>query len=362
VLLLFFSGHGLEESSLGLNSKFSSLSVIFVGLLFHSLNVSQIGVQFFHSTDVLQWVLLLLRVEGSVFLAVSDSRLNSIGVDDLGNIRVGQDSSVEVISTLALSSNSVSSEDLVKSLEGRFSPDDESSEMSTRSQLLKVKSVDVANFNTGDVSDSSDEGGVFVAVDEEGTLAESVSSVSELSFTSSDDLSVGDSFNIFVSAESLQESNSILSLFDTFELVIDNQRKVGDVVDSVASSQNKRSYSRSSQSSGNSMSLLFNVNLSVPSSPDLEGSEHSTFSDGVGEGTLSSSGGTRTTDSWNSCDGTTGTPRDGGVLHTSMNEDSVGLTNVLGDLVMNELNNIESDGSSADSGKGNLASDFLGIS
>jgi hypothetical protein len=44
-----------------------------------------------------------------------------------------------------------------------------------------------------------------------------------------------------------------------------------------------------------------------------------------------------------------------------MNVDSVGLTNVLGDLVMNKLNNIKSDGSSADSRKGDLVSDFLGV-
>lgn len=50
------------------------------------------------------------------------------------------------------------------------------------------------------------------------------------------------------------------------------------------------------------------------------------------------------------------------MLHTSMDEDSVSLTNVLGDLVVNELDNIESDGSSADSGESDLADDFLSVS
>ena len=110
------------------------------------------------------------------------------------------------------------------------------------------------------------------------------------------------------------------------------------------------------------MSLLLDVNFSVPSSPGLEGSEHSTFSTRVGEGTLSSSGSTRTRDSGNSGNGSTGTPGDSGVLHTSMNVDSVSLSGVLGDLVVNELDNIESDGSSADSREGNLAGDFRGVS
>jgi len=142
-------------------------------------------------------------VEGSAFFFVSENTLNSIGVDDLGNVRVSQSGSVEVISSLFLGGNSVGTEDLVEGLESRFSPDDESSEVTTRSQLLQVKSVDIGDFNTGEVSNSSDEVNIFVVVDEEGSSTESVSSVSELSFTRSDGLSVGDSFNIFVSTEFL---------------------------------------------------------------------------------------------------------------------------------------------------------------
>jgi len=329
IVLLFFSTSGFGDSSLGLKSKFSLLSVVFVGLLIHSSNGDSVGVQFFQSRDVCQGVLLLLGVEDSVLFLVSKSTLDGIGVNDLGNIRVGQDSSVEVISALFLGSNSVASEDLVEGLEGRFGPDDESSEVTTGSQLSQVKSVDVGDFNTGDVSYSSEEGDVFVVVDEKRSFTESVSSVSELTLTSSDALGVGNSFNIFVSTESLQESNKILGLFNTFDLVINDQRKVGDIANSVASSENEGSQSRSSQSSGNGVSLLLDVDLSVPSSPGLQRSEHSTFSTRIGEGTLSGSAGTTTTDSGYSCDGTTGTPRNGGVLHTGLGEDSVSLTGVL---------------------------------
>lgn len=46
------------------------------------------------------------------------------------------------------------------------------------------------------------------------------------------------------------------------------------------------------------------------------------------------------------------------MLHTGVDEDSVSLSDVLGDLVVDELDDIESDGSSADSWEGDLASDF----
>lgn len=359
--LLFFGGSTSRDTSLVLKSEFSLGSVVFVGLLFHSSDGGSIRVKGILGSEVSQGVLLLDGVEDSVLSLVSDDGLDGIGVDDLGNVGVGQDSSVEVISALFLASESVASEDLVKGLESSFSPDDESTEVTTGSQLSEVKSVDVGDFNTGDVSDGSDEGGVFIVVDEKGTSSEIVSSVSELTLTSSDGLGVGNSFNIFVSTESLQEGNDVSSLFNNFELVIDNQRKVGDVGDSVTSGENEGSDGGGSQSGGNGVSLLLDVNLSVPSSPGLQGSEHSTLSTRVGEGTLSSSGSTRTRDSGNSGNGSTGTPGDGGVLHTGMDVNSVSLSGVLGDLVVNELNNIKSDGSSANSRKSNLSGDFLGV-
>jgi len=137
------------------------------------------------------------RVKGLVFLLVSDGALNGVGVDDLSDIGVGKDGSVEMVSSLASGSVSVATEEFIKGLEGRFSPDDESSEVTTGSELLKVKSVDVGDFNTGKVSNSSEEGDVFVAVNKEGTSSESVSLVSHLTLTSSDGLGVGNSFNIF---------------------------------------------------------------------------------------------------------------------------------------------------------------------
>jgi len=240
VLLLLVSSLVLEETSLGLKGQFSSLSVVLVGLLVHSSDAGKVWVECLQSAKVLQWVLLLLGVHWLVLSTVSDGALNGIRVDDLSNVRVGQDGSVEVVASLFLSGNSVSTEDLVKGFEGRFSPDDESSEVTTRSKLSQVESVNVADLNAWDVSDGSEESDVLIVVDEEWTFTESVSSVSELALTGSNDLSVGNSFNIFVGTESLQEGNDVSSLLNTLELVIDDQRKVGDSADSVTSCQDER--------------------------------------------------------------------------------------------------------------------------
>lgn len=49
------------------------------------------------------------------------------------------------------------------------------------------------------------------------------------------------------------------------------------------------------------------------------------------------------------------------MLHTSLGEDSVSLSGVLRDLVVDELDDIESDGSSADSWESDLSGDFLSV-
>jgi len=243
VFLLFFRGSGLGDTSLSLKGQFSSLSVIFSSLFVHSSNSVKVWVQGFSGSFTLQGVSLDGIVNGDAFLSVSNNRLNGIGVDDLGNIRVSQDSSVEVISVLLDGTITVGTEDSVKGFEGRFSPDDESSKVTTGSQLSQVESVNIGDFNSGDVSDSSEEVNILVAVDEEGASSESVSLVSELTLTSSDDLGFSNSFNIIIRTDSSQESNGISGLFNAFDLVINNQRKVGNIGNSVASGEDKRSHS-----------------------------------------------------------------------------------------------------------------------
>jgi len=289
-LLLVLAQTGIA-TSLALKSFLSLLSVGFVGFLFHSGNVVSVGVDGIHNVLVGVGVdLLLVGLLG--LLLVSDGSLDFIRVDDSGDVGVGDDSLVEVISTLFTSGGVEGTEDLVQGLEGVFSEDEESSQMTTGSELLKVKSVDIADVDTGDVSDTLDEVGVFVGIDEKRTSSGLDSVISELALTGSGGSVVDDSFNIFISTNSLQESNDFLSLFKTFDLVVNNEGEMGDLGNLVTSSKNEGSDSGSSQSGGNGVSLLLEVDLSMPSSPGLKGSEHSTLSTHVTEGTLTRSVGT----------------------------------------------------------------------
>jgi len=236
--------------------------------------------------NVLKTVVLGFVVS-RVVLGSSDDRLDLVGVDDLGNVGVGEDGSVESVTVLLLRAESVCSEDLVQGLEGGFGPDDESAEVTTWGELFKVESADVADVDSGNVSDGLDELDVFVGVDEERSSSEFESLGSALALSGSGGLGFDASFDVFPSTDSLEESDGILGLFNGFDLVFNDAGNVGDGGESVSSGQNEGDISGGSQSRGDGVSLLLEVDLSVPSSPGLEGREHSTLSAHVTEGTLS---------------------------------------------------------------------------
>lgn len=109
------------------------------------------------------------------------------------------------------------------------------------------------------------------------------------------------------------------------------------------------------------MSSLGNIGLSMPFSPDFEWGEHSSFSTHVTEGSLTSSGCTRSRDSWDSCYGSTSSPRLSGVLGTSFIEDGVTLSSVLGKLRVNEVDKIISNWGHEDAGHWDASGNFLGV-
>lgn len=133
---------------------------------------------------------------------------------------------------------------------------------------------------------------VFVSDYEKGSFSDGVSFSSEFSLSGSDCFSVGDLLDVGVGADSLQEINNLFGFFVTFDFVVKNVGNFGNSLNYVSSGEQERSNGTSGQSTGNSVSFLFNVNSSMPSSPGLKGGEHSTLSALVTEGTLTTSVGT----------------------------------------------------------------------
>lgn len=196
----------------------------------------------------------------------------------------------------------------VEGLDGRLGPDAESTEVTSRSQMSDVKSVDIQEVDSRNISDSSLEGLAVVITNDERTSSVLESSVSELSLTSSELLGISDSQDILIDVEGLEDLDSLLGLADSVDAVLEDQRKLRNLGDSVTSSENERGDSGGGNSGSQGVSSLLEVDLSVPSSPGSQWVSHSTSSAHVSVGTLSGSVGSGSSHSWHSGNGSTSTP------------------------------------------------------
>jgi hypothetical protein len=109
-----------------------------------------------HNTKVGERVLLVRKTTLNNLIA--KSRLNFVGVGDSGDIRVGQDGARRLVALLLGGDVLARAENTVEGLEGVLSPDDESAQVTSRSELEQVQARNVGQFNTRNVTEGLDDG------------------------------------------------------------------------------------------------------------------------------------------------------------------------------------------------------------
>lgn len=197
------------------------------------------GVQFVHESLVGQSIGLGgFTLDDMSRLDISEDSLNLVGVYDSGEISTLHNSSVESVSLLLSGSLHEVSEDGVESSEGRLGVDNESTEVTSGSELQDVESVDVANIDTLDVS-SGLGNRVIIVVDNEGTLSHDISRVSVFAFTSSDFAGALDLIEIVINTklgEDLEEVGCLLGGRES----INDKRELSDGINGVSSGHDER--------------------------------------------------------------------------------------------------------------------------
>jgi len=333
----------LDSGSSGGNSSFLGSGL--------SLNSGvSVGVKSLHHVSVVEGVLLGLVVSSDGSLDGTEFSLNLIRVDNSGEVSALHGGTVESVSSLLDTSLVGGSEDGIELLEGSGGVDDESTEVTTGSELEEVKSVDVASVNSGEVSSVVVDVGILVVVDDKGTLSHGESGVSHLTLTVSGGLGSTDSSEIVSGTVGLERVEH--GLGGVSRVDVGNEGELGDGINFVSSGEDEGSASRGSEASSDGVSLLVGVDLSVPFSPGSERGEHASLSAHVTESGLSSSGGTRSGNSRNTGDSTSSSPRLSRV-HVSLEvEDSMSLSSVLSHVGVAERDDIVTDGGTEDGGHG----------
>jgi hypothetical protein len=339
---------GSSSVSLALSIELGSLLSLDLG----------VGVKSLHENSVLEGILVVLIVNADGSSDLTELGLNLVGVDDSGQIGASHHGSVELVAVLLNTLLSVGTEDLVEGLESILGVDDETTEVTTGGELEEVKSVNRADINTSKVSGSSLEGWVLITVNDKGTLSHDEAGVSHLTGTASGGLGFADSLEVLLGTKLVQSLEQVLGSLNVEG--VNNKRKFRNIHNSVTSGEDERSDSGGSQSRGDGVSLLVDIDSLVPLSPDLERSEHSTLTAHVTEGSLTGSAGTGTTNSRNTSDSSTSTPGLGGVLLTGLLEHTMGLSAVLSHVSVHKLDGIISDRGGEDGGHGNVTDDLVG--
>ena len=97
--------------------------------------------------------------------------------------------------------------------------------------------MNVDEVNTGEVSGGSLNALVFLAIDDQRTSAEDVSGVSQLTVASSDFLGISGSLDVFTSTNVLEGGEEGLGGVNVEG--VNNEGKLGDIQDFVASGENE---------------------------------------------------------------------------------------------------------------------------
>jgi len=271
----------------------------------------------------------------------SDNRLDLLRVDESGD--VGR-------RDLGLGKNKAGLL-LVNRVEGGnggFGPDDESTDVSTGSELEEVEGLDGASLDTWNVLECSNNS-FILGVNDQRSPSLPVPPVPQLSLSGPDLSGVGDLGDVGVSGNGLEQLDGGPGLLGGFDIGRDDERTFLDLLDSVTSSENEGWEGRCSESRSDGVSLLVLVDLYVPFPPGLGRSKHSTTSAHVSESGLSGSLGTTTTDTGDTGNSSSSSPRLGRGLVTGLLGDGVSLSPVLGHRLVDLLDDIKPDGSGENS-------------
>jgi len=301
-----------------------------------------VGVELDEGAEVGEGV-LLEEVEAVLALGRAKLGLDLIRVDDAGQIRVGHHGARQMVVGLLAGALGGGAVEGVKAVKGLLGPDDEAAEVTTRSKLKKVQTSNSHKLDTGQVAEGLEEVGLLV-VHNKGSTALDVATVAHFT-DSTADLAAGTGLlNISISNDLAKELHCISRLSNVLDgFVGNNKRDFRNTSNVMSASLHEGGEGRGSESRGDSISALVHADNAVPPAPDLGGSEHTTATAHVTEGTLSSAVRSTTGNTGNTGHGATGTPALYRGLMTSSLRDSVGLAVVLGDVGVYKVYHIGAD-------------------
>jgi hypothetical protein len=168
-----------------------------------------------------------------------------------------------------------------------------------------------------------------------------MSPIPHLAFTRSEFAGVGDFDDIPIGFESLEKGNGFFGFLERLDGAGDDKGNFLDLLDPMSAGEDERRKGRSSKGRYDSEAALVLVHFDVPFTPSLGWCEHASPTAHVTKGTLTRSMRSSTSNTRDTSNSTTSTPRLGTSLVSSFFTDSIGLSLVLGDTLVHLLDYVE---------------------
>jgi len=242
--------------------------------------------------------------------------------------------------------------DLVKSLESIRGPDEKTAAVSTRGELEKVQTSDLAKIDTRDVAEGTSEAALVVVVDHKRTTTLDVTTITPLALASTDATRGDHTLDVVVSADGLEALDGILGLLDLSDGVMaENKRNLRDILDLVAASDHKSGDGRSSDRRDDGVATELQVDATVDATEGGLGRVHVTTASHVTEGGLAAAVGATTGNARDTCNSTASTPGLSRVHQTHTGVDAMSLVVVLVQVTVNNVDNVTADRSAENGGK-----------
>jgi len=282
-----------------------------------------------------------------------------LSLEELGQIGDGHLGLGKVEASLLLGGHTPCAVKRVQLLEGGLGPDTETADVATGSELQEVQLSNLDGVDAGNIPEGLGQTLILIIDDERSALLDTPA-VTHLSLSGPHPLGFVDLVNIVVSPGPLQEDLGLLGLGERLNLIRDDEGAFRGGFNAVTFGHDKGWHTSGSNGGDHGVPLLGDRDLAVPPPVDLGGGEHVTSTAHVAESTLAGTMSTTSTDTGDTSDGTSSTPGLGTSLVTGISVDTVGLSVVLGDFVVDEGDDVRPDGSLEDGWEADrVASRFL---
>ena len=221
--------------------------------------------------------------------------------------------------------------------------------MATGSQKEQIQGADGNELDARNFAERLDYAAVILVNNKRApTLTEAT--VAALAFAGTKSARLDNLLDVGIGSNPFQDLDSGLCLGDRLDFVGEDERKLANLLDAVATSKYQARDGRGSNCRNSGIAALIDIHLAMPAAPGLCRSKHTASTTAIGESPLTRTMGAAARNARHTSYSAPSPPRLGRVLMAGLFGDGIRLAPVLGNVRVDKGDDIGADGSAENGG------------